>query len=123
MGGLVANSATGSDRTSAIGWMSAAASVPMAEVGDELRPHHAPAQARMTPPSLRNVLESLVPIMNSLLSQSRDRSLFLYVGQAARIPLLALRACMGTLFIQARRASEGIRFADRKNRSNPEINE
>ena len=80
MGGLVASSATWSDRTSAIGCTSAAVPVPLAAAGDELRPHHAPAQARMTAPSLRNVLESLVPIMNSLLSRSPDRSLFLHGG-------------------------------------------
>ena len=44
-------------------------SVPLLAAGDELRPHQAPVQARMTPPTLRNILESLVPIMNSLLSR------------------------------------------------------
>ena len=68
-GGLVASSAKGKDRTTAIGWRSRAESVVSATAGDELRPHHAPAQATMTPPSVRNVLEPLVPIMKSLLSR------------------------------------------------------
>ena len=94
MGGLVASSATGSDRTSAIGWMSAAVSVPMAAAGDELRQHHAKAQARMTSPSFRNVLKFVVPIIDSLLSPSPDRSLFLH-GWCRRPVFPCLRCGLG----------------------------